>query len=128
MRWVGATDFGRGHVILDDDDIEAIAKRVADKLRPRMDGLVGVQDVARELGMSRGWVYRNADLLGARRLGAGRKPPLRFDLAIARERAQGLGVGVPVAEVAPPRRRGRPQKGSLPPGVEMIVPRHGRRP
>ena len=53
-------------MILDDDDIEAIANRVAEKLRPRADGLVGVQDVARALGMSRGWVYRNADVLGAR--------------------------------------------------------------
>jgi hypothetical protein len=26
------------------------------------------------------------------------------------------------------RRRGRPAKGRLPPGVEMIAPRHGRRP
>lgn len=126
---VAQADFERGHVILDDDDIEAIANRVADKLRPRADGLVGVQDVARALGMSRGWVYRNADVLGARRIGAGRKPPLRFDLAVTLERAQGLGIGARVADVAPPpRRRGRPPRGTLPPGVEMIVPRHGRRP
>lgn len=129
VRSVGQTDFGRRHVILDDDDIEAIANRVAEKLRPRADGLVGVQDVARALGMSRGWVYRNADVLGARRIGAGRKPPLRFDLAVTLERAQGLGIGARVADVAPPPRpRGRPPRGPLPPGVEMIVPRHGRRP
>ena len=116
-------------MILDDDDIEAIANRVAEKLRPRADGLVGVQDVARALGMSRGWVYRNADVLGARRIGAGRKPPLRFNLAVTLERAQGLGIGARVADVAPPpRRRGRPPRGPLPAGVDMIVPRHGRRP
>jgi hypothetical protein len=116
-------------VILDDDDIEEIANRVADKLHARADGLVGVQDVARALGMSRGWVYRNAEILGARRLGAGRKPPLRFDLALTIERAQGLGIAARAAEVATvPRRRGRPPREPLPPGVEMIAPRHGRRP
>jgi hypothetical protein len=116
-------------VILDDDDIEAIANRVADKLRPRAAGLVGVQEVARVLGMSRGWVYRNAELLGARRLGDGRKPPLRFDLAQTLERAQKLGIDARTSEVpAAPRRRGRPPRGPLPPGVEMIGPRHGRRP
>lgn len=58
--------------MLDEEDIEAIADRVAAKLRLRTDGLVGVSDVARALGMSRAWVYRNADALGAQRLGGGR--------------------------------------------------------
>jgi hypothetical protein len=118
-----------GVVNLDDDDIEAIANRVAEKLRARTGGLVGVQDVARALGMSRDWVYRNAEILGARRLGAGPKPPLRFDLALTLERAQGLGIAARIAETVPvPRRRGRPPRGTLPPGVEVIAPRHGRRP
>jgi hypothetical protein len=116
-------------VILDDDDIEAIANRVAEKLRTRAGGPVGVQDVARALGMSRGWVYRNAEILGARRLGVGRKRRLRFDLALTLERAKGLGIGARAAEVAPvTRRRRRPARGPLPPGVEMIAPRHDRRP
>jgi hypothetical protein len=76
--------------MLDDEDIEAIADRVAAKLRLPTDGLVGVRDVARALGMSRAWVYRNADELGAQRLGGGRKPALRFDLARTLERAVGL--------------------------------------
>jgi hypothetical protein len=116
-------------VTLDEDDIEAIANRVADKLRPRAGGLVGVEDVARALGMSRGWVYRNAEILGAQRLGPGRKPPLRFDLALTLERAQGLGIPTRAADIASvPRRRGRQARGSLPPGVDTIAPRHGRRP
>jgi hypothetical protein len=116
-------------MMLDDDDIEAIADRVAAKLRQRTDGLVGVRDVARALGMSRTWVYRNADELGARRLGGGPKPALRFDLARAVERAIGLGVAAqPLSRVSPPRRRGRSRTGALPAGVELIAPRGGRRP
>jgi hypothetical protein len=71
---------------LDDEDIEAIADRVIRKLRRPIEGLVGVEDAARALGMSRAWVYRNADKLGAQRLGPGRKPALRFDLALTIER------------------------------------------
>ena len=116
-------------VMLDDEDIEAIADRVAAKLRLRTDGLVGVRDVARALGMSRGWVYRNADELGAQRLGGGRKQALRFDLARTLERAVALGVPAqPIPKVATPRRRGRAPDGKFPVGVELIAPRGGRRP
>jgi hypothetical protein len=115
--------------MLDDEDIEAIADRVAAKLRLRTDGLVGVRDVARALGMSRAWVYRNADELGAQRLGVGRKPALRFDLARTLERAVGLGVPAePRPKVATPRRRGRTPNGAFPAGMELIAPRGGRRP
>jgi hypothetical protein len=91
--------------MIDDEDIEALADRVAAKLRLRTDGLVGVRDVARALGMSRGWVYRNAEELGAQRLGGGQKPALRFDLARTLERAVGLGVS------AQPFQRLRPRVG-----------------
>jgi hypothetical protein len=117
-------------VRLDDEDIEAIADRVMMKLRRPTEGLVGVEDIARALGMSRGWVYRNADKLGAQRLGTGRKPALRFDLALTIERARGLGAdtGGPVAG-SPSRRPGRPRNGSLSsPGIELIAPRASRRP
>lgn len=115
--------------MLDDEDIEAIADRVAAKLRLPTDGLVGVRDVARALGMSRAWVYRNADGLGAQRLGTGRKPALRFDLALTVERARGLGADVrtPLAR-SPTRGPGRPRNGSLSPGIELITPRATRRP
>lgn len=115
--------------MLDDEDLEAIADRVAAKLRLRTDGLVGVRDVARALGMSRAWVYRNADALGAQRLGGGRKPALRFDLARTLERAVALGVPAqPIPKAATPRRRGRAPNGTFPVGVELIAPRGGRRP
>jgi hypothetical protein len=116
-------------VILDDEDIEAIADRVAAKLRPRTDGLVGVRDVARALGMSRAWVYRNADELGAQRLGTGRKPALRFDLALTVERARGLGTDARTTVArSPARGPGRPRNGSLSTGIELITPRASRRP
>ena len=119
----------RGTVMLDDEDIEAIADRVAAKLRPRTDGLVGVRDVARALGMSCAWVYRNADELGAQRLGTGRKPALRFDLALTVERARGLGTeaSTPLAR-SQTRGPGRPRNGSLSAGIELITPRASRRP
>ena len=116
-------------MMLDDEDIEAIADRVAAKLRPRTDGLVGVRDVARALGMSCVWVYRNAHELGAQRLGTGRKPALRFDLALTIERARALGL-----EASTPLARSqasglvRPRNGSLSAGIELITPRASRRP
>ena len=119
----------RETVMLDDEDIEAIADRVAAKLRPRTDGLVGVRDVARAIGMSCAWVYRNADELGAQRLGTGRKPALRFDLALTVERARGLGTEASTPLARPQTRGpGRPLNGSLSAGIELITPRVSRRP
>jgi hypothetical protein len=65
-------------VTLDRDDIEAIAQRLVQLVEHQADRseLVGVAQVARHLGVSGGWVYRNADRLGALRVGR----RLRFDL------------------------------------------------
>jgi hypothetical protein len=114
---------------LDDEDIEAIADRVMTKLRRPSEGLVGVEDVARALGMSRAWVYRNADKLGGQRLGSGRKPALRFDLGLTVERARGLGADEREPVSGPPSRQpGRPRNGSLSAAIELIAPRASRRP
>ena len=115
---------------LDDDDIEAIADRVISKLRRPMDGLVGVRDVARALGMSPGWVYRHADTLGAQRLGEGRKRTLRFDLAQTVQRAAAVGAAALADSTLPSSapRRGRPRKRADAAGLELIAPRGGRRP
>lgn len=63
---------------------DAIARRVADRLahdvRPR---LVTAQELAVYLDVSPDWVYGNADLLRARRLGTGPRAPLRFSIADA---------------------------------------------
>ena len=76
------TDAG-GAVRLDADSIDAIAKRVADILRsealPTREQLITATDVAARFGVSRTWVYDNAERLGAIRLGTGSKARLRFD-------------------------------------------------
>jgi hypothetical protein len=51
--------------------------------------LVDPLTVARELGVSRGFVYAHADNLGAIRLGSGPKPRIRFDLDEVRRRLTG---------------------------------------
>jgi len=72
-----------GAVRLDADSIDAIAKRVADILRseslPTREQLITATDVAARFGVSRTWVYDNAQRLGAIRLGTGSKARLRFD-------------------------------------------------
>jgi hypothetical protein len=47
------------------------------------DRLVTAAELAVVLGVSRAFVYDNAEQLGVIRLGSGRKPRLRFDAAIA---------------------------------------------
>lgn len=103
---------------LDHDDVEAIARRVAELVAPRARiGLVSTDAVADELGVSSGWVYEHAEQLGVIRLpGAGAKPRLRFDLE--RVRAAVIEGERPAPER--PRRRGRPKKNALPADVTLI--------
>ena len=77
---------GRG-TSLDDYAIEAIARRVVELLRgdaPESSGrrLVSAAEIAQRFGVSRQWVYENANRLGAVRLGGGDRPRLRFDLTL----------------------------------------------
>ena len=94
---------------LDDDDIEQIARRVAQLLGaaqphtgPRY---VDAGDLARMLGIERQWVYAHARELGAIRLG-GPRGRLRFDVGRV---AEALGrpdqAGMP-ARPGSSRRRG----------------------
>lgn len=68
---------------LDPESIEALAQRLAELLSPQEPRsraqLITAEEVARWWGIGRRWVYDHADELGARRLGAGRRPRLRFD-------------------------------------------------
>lgn len=71
---------------LSDHDIDRIAERVVELLddRPaRRDApeMLDATEAARRLGVSREWVYEHADELGAKRIGSGDKPRLRFDPA-----------------------------------------------
>lgn len=73
-----------GEIRLDPDSIEALARRLAELLggggreRPRRE-LISAEEVSQWWGVSRRWVYDNAERLGARRLGTGPRPRLRFD-------------------------------------------------
>lgn len=80
---------------LDHEDIEAIAGRVAQLLKPSAQpdhGLLDPKELARELNVSVDSVYEHAVDLGVMRLGDGPKARLRFDLNTAkramRERKQ----------------------------------------
>ena len=65
---------------LDEEDIEAVAQRVAQLLHERRPPqFVDAAHLARVLGVERDWVYTHAGQLGAVRLG-GSGGRLRFDL------------------------------------------------
>src|SRR3954454_4962939 len=70
-------------VRLDRATIDAIARHVVEMLRAEAligdDALLTAAEVAVRYGVSRTWVYENAECLGAIRLGNGKKPRLRFD-------------------------------------------------
>jgi hypothetical protein len=69
-------------VKLDRDDIEAIARRVAELVRPDRERPVRyltVAELAAQFGVSTEWVYEHKAELGAIRLGDGPKARLRFD-------------------------------------------------
>jgi hypothetical protein len=83
-------------VKLTPSEIDAIVGRVAELLqtrrtacpaRPRM---VTAAEVARWCGVERSWVYAHAEQLGARKIGTGERPRLRFDPAEVSERIAAL--------------------------------------
>lgn len=89
---------GAGELRLDPESIEALARRLADLLAPREPArpraqLITAEEVARWWGIGRRWVYDHADDLGARRLGGGRRPRLRFDPDEVAERLGEPGTG-----------------------------------
>ncbi|MCW2981288.1 MAG: hypothetical protein JWO14_3015 [Solirubrobacterales bacterium] len=104
------------------ESIEALALRLSELLG-RAEGSAGPNDseqrmltaaeVSRLWGVSRRWVYENAKALGARRLGDGPRPRLRFDpdevadrLRLARADDDRTGAG---ARCGSPRKRNRGQ-------------------
>lgn len=75
---------GAGELRLDPESIEELAHRLAELLAPPEPAairaqLITAEEVARWWGIGRRWVYDHAEELGARRLGCGRRPRLRFD-------------------------------------------------
>jgi hypothetical protein len=99
-------------------------------------------DVARQFGLSRGWVYRHARELGGQRMGKGPKARLRFTLSDVQRRLGGLQIGdnqadrptkraVPEAELLAIGPRGGPAGASrLRPealqGDEIVIKPRGR--
>jgi len=81
-------------------EIEAIVSRVGELLRAKAGGrpappqpgprLVTAAEVAQWCGVERSWVYAHAEQLGARKIGTGERPRLRFDLDEVRERIAAL--------------------------------------
>lgn len=113
-------------VALDSADIEAIALRVAELVAMPLERFVDARTLASELGVSREWVYMNADALGAIRLGSGPKARLRFDASLAREAVAHLREEVQAPPQQPSRRRGRPPKATgLAPGAQLLRGRTG---
>ncbi len=103
-------------MVLDDASVEAIARRVceliggSDTLSSGAP-LVTPAELARVLGRTRRWIYVNASLLGAIRIGDGPRPRLLFDvravegrLAARSAESRTSGPGPKMA----PRRRMRP--------------------
>ena len=103
---------------LDDDDIEQIARRVAQLIGaahahpgPRY---VDAGDLARMLGIERQWIYAHARELGAIRLG-GPRGRLRFDVGRVAE-----ALGRPDAASRPARPGSSRRRGSREPRTEVI--------
>lgn len=109
------------------ESIEAIALRIAQLLAAappaagaaKARGMFSAAEVAELFGVSRRWVYDNAEALGARRLGCGARPRLRFDSGEVAERIDGLGRR-PAARGSAAM-RGDCRTDSLPGGSRAIV-------
>lgn len=74
-----------GELRIAPESIEAVAQRVAELVAavgtepaPRPERITA-EEVSRWWGVSRRWVYDHAEELGARRMGSGRRPRIRFD-------------------------------------------------
>lgn len=89
-------DHGSRELRLAPESIDALAARLAELLGtparepgPAASGerkMLSAAEVSRLWGVSRRWVYDHAEALGARRLGAGPRPRLRFDREEVAER------------------------------------------
>jgi len=116
-----------------DELVERIARRVVALLAagvPAGGELVDPCTVAHRLGVSRDYVYRHAAELGAQAVGGerGRGRPLRFDLAVAVERATGREASDGSHDHERPamqrrsRRRAAPRNGSGPDPLPIARP------
>jgi hypothetical protein len=114
--------------MLDRQDVEAIAREIADLLigRAPVRRYVDTATLAAMLGCSEEWLRDHAAELGAVRLGDGPKGALRFDVASVDEALERRRLD----KTKPPRRRTRPGPPRRPPNVRLLplpdVPRSPR--
>ena len=106
----------RDSSVLTPADVEAIACRVAELLRPewRVGHHVDTTAVAALLGVSSDWVREHAAELGAIRVGDGAKGALRFDVKRVKTAMDERRLGRPNRT---PKRRPGPERR---PGVELL--------
>lgn len=105
------------------DDIEAIARRVAELVSPQDgppgDALLDVKALAARLGVSAAFVYEHAHELGGAKLTDSPKAPWRFDLQRARAAMDARSAPPP-----PPRsvtnRRTSPPQTATPSGIPLL--------
>jgi hypothetical protein len=121
---------GEGELRLDPESIEALARCLAELLVPGAETsgrrqLISAGEVAEWWGVGRRWVYDHAEELGARRLGAGRRPRLRFDPDEVAERLGELAAGRDARRSAP--MRGDRRSDSLSLRSRAIVGRQARK-
>jgi hypothetical protein len=115
-------------VHVDEQDIDAIAQRVIERLHGRTAGdLIDAKEVAARLAVRPEWVYAHARELGALRLDDGPRARLRFDPALVRQALTRMGEEErPPPDEAQPERRGRAPRSALPPGAKLIQGRFAR--
>jgi hypothetical protein len=108
----------------------ARADRLAANLdRGRRGQLVDVETVAFYLDVTRDYVYAHAAELGARRLGGGKRPRLRFDLAELDRRLDSCSeVRAPAGDDSPASgaKRPRPRPARAGASADLLPIRGGR--
>jgi hypothetical protein len=98
---------------------EAIAAKVVAIVRRELareaadEEWIDCKEVARRFGLSRSWVYDHAGLLGARRIGTGSRPRLRFVPSVVVDALRAQSVLVE-------RERDRPAAGEPPIHVPQV--------
>ena len=119
MSASGNDDNGGETKALSSADVERIAARVAEFLKGGKaveEKWVTAEVIAKRFGVSRSWVYNNADKLGALRIGQGKNVRVRFDSQLVGQRLQAVGAPpsqTPVSRRARQKRRARSGAGDL---------------
>lgn len=110
--------------------IDALADAVAERLASRPDrtalAVVDAATVARRIGMSSEWVRAHYRELGGWKLGRGKRPRYRFDLAEAERAVRERGAEPPETESAPTQRTSR--RVRKPRSHERLLPIRGTDP